>query len=209
MRPARRLQRWWPWLVWGHSPGLRVCFPLASKLPFPHPSLIRPKKEQNGSPPPFLQCRAGWGCSSCCSPCLWPAVRLPWHRQPSAAGTELSNATSQGHPEQGCAGGKGWSNNRSGREDELLPAHSSSVRQPGLCVPLAPEVGCPLLGSPGAGRGAWQEAKLYEWKDALAAALPCASCASEGCCKASPMLDLVPPWERAREVLPALGYTVP
>lgn len=26
----------WLWLDWRHSPGLRVCFPLTSRLPFPH-----------------------------------------------------------------------------------------------------------------------------------------------------------------------------
>lgn len=26
-KPAHQLQYWWVWLVWGHSLGLRFCFP--------------------------------------------------------------------------------------------------------------------------------------------------------------------------------------
>ena len=92
---------------------------------------------------------------------------------PTPLGSRDGAEQSPGYREQGCAGGKGWFNNRLGMEDELLPAASSSVQQPGLRVPLAPEAECLLLGSASAGRGAWQTAKLHGWKDALAAALPC------------------------------------
>lgn len=65
-------------------------------------------KGAEGQLPPFLQCRVG--CSSRSSQCLWLAVGLPWHPKPLLV--KLSNATSHGHPEQGCAGGKGWFNNK-------------------------------------------------------------------------------------------------
>lgn len=131
--------------------------------------------------------------------CLWPAVWLPRHG--SAAGMELSNATSRGHPERGRAGGKGQFNNKLGREDELLPPDSSSVsrwlRRRDVC-----SWAVLMLGEVPGGQQSFMGGRTTRLPHC-----PAASCASVGCCKASPTLALLPPWERGWELLLVLDCT--